>query len=78
MDDVKKNKIIKFINDKTMSDAVYDMLLNTFLTSKMPRDVYILASERLSIDRLRDAWKEIERYKETDEEKIKNPNNVGL
>ena len=78
MDDVKNNKIQKFINDKAMSDAVYETLLASFLRGKPSSDVYLLAASRLAVDFLTQGWKELERLKEANSDKSTPSGNIGL
>ncbi len=74
MDKGKEERIKRFINDKAMSDAVYEVLLNTFLTPCNPKEVQFLAASRISIDMLREAWKAFVKY---DDNEIKTQKNVG-
>lgn len=67
MDDVTKNKLIKFVADKTMSQAVYDILLDSFIGAKAPQDVHVLAASRLAVDFLRQGWKELEKFEQDEE-----------
>lgn len=78
MDDFEIEKVKKFINDQTMSDAVYSIIQDVFLRSKGQRDVYVLASERLALNLLSEAWKEIEKYKLNKEDSISSSGQIGL
>lgn len=60
MNDTQKAKISRFLADKVMSEAVYDVLRESFLKDKT-RDIHVLAASRLALDLLRDGWKELER-----------------
>ena len=78
MNDIQENKLQRFINDEIMADAVYQVLLGSFLAERKGADVNVLASCMISVTNLKDAWKEIERYKEsTDDDSVKQ-NNVGM
>ena len=78
MNDIQVEKIKKFINDKQMNEAVYSALLDSFLDDKIINDVNILAASRLSINFLREAWKNLEKYKQAKEEESPPTGNVGL
>lgn len=58
----KKVKISKFLADESMSDTVYLAIRDSFLKKRGVKDVQVLAAERLAVDLLEDAWKELERY----------------
>lgn len=63
MNDTQKEKIKRFLDDKLMSDAVYQILLGSFLQGYGPSEnVQVLAASRISIDMLSEAWKELQRY----------------
>lgn len=79
MDDVQQAKITKFISDKVMSEAVYEVLLNTFLKPiKGNVDLSILAAQRLAIDGIQEAWKELEKSKPESQKEGKNSSNLGM
>ena len=78
MNDFQKAKIIKFINDKEMSDAVFQVVLDSFLKKKPNQDVYLLAASRLSVDFLTEGWAELEKHKNQVEEKIAGLKQIGL
>ena len=78
MDEIKKNKVEKFMADKTMSDAVYGILLNYFLSPDRQTDIHYLAASRIAIDFLQEGWKELEKFKTAQNEKTQATGNVGL
>ena len=71
-------KLRTFINDGVMSDAVFNILNNSFLKFKGQRDVNLMAAERLALDLLLDGWKELEKYKSSDKESKVISSNIGL
>ena len=75
MDKTRQEKIKRFLDDRIMSDAVYGVLLDTFLSEKVEQDVNILAASRLAVTFLKEGWKELERFKqdETTEPPAKTP-----
>lgn len=78
MNDIQKNKVTKFINDEVMQSSVYEVIQDAFLNRKGQKDVHILAGERLALDYLNEAWRELERFKQVNEEKSTVEGNVGL
>jgi F0F1-type ATP synthase delta subunit len=74
----QKSRITRFLNDEATSDAVKQAILNSFLKSKPNRDVYQLAASRLAIDMLDEAWRDLERFKDSVNEKISVGKQVGL
>lgn len=79
MNSIEQEKLKRFANDLTMSDAVYKLLLDAFLKSKITQDVYILAASRLSVDFLNQAWKELMTYKNDPNLKVvTSVDNIGL
>ena len=82
MTDAEKEKLKRFLNDKVMSKAVYDLLLASFLAPRvqksMDADVMILAASRLAIDLLGEAWKELQKFKSEEEKEEKILTNLGV
>lgn len=58
-----KARITRFLNDEGTSQAVYSVLLDTFLKDKNT-DVHMLAAGRLAVDYLQRGWKELEKCRE--------------
>lgn len=78
MNDAQKEKLKKFANDKAMTDSVYTLLLNSFLKKRAGQDIYHLAASRLSVDFLTEAWRDLESYKEVQEEISTGVKQVGI
>ncbi len=76
--DLKNNKIHNFINDLAMETAVYEVIRNAFLSKKGQKDVQILAAERLAVDFLDEAWKELNKHRDPVTEETKVTKQVGL
>jgi flagellin-specific chaperone FliS len=74
----KQAKIKRFMNDLGMQRAVYEVVLESFLKPRKDADVHQLAAGRLAIDLLQEAWKELEKVKETSEPEATEPKQVGL
>jgi hypothetical protein len=70
-------KLKRFALDKTMNEAVYDVLRQFFLKKRGISDVQMLATERLALFLLEEAWRDVQKYGQ-DEKKKKNEGNVGL
>lgn len=66
------------MNDEVMSDAVYMVVLDAFLKTRSNQDVYTLAAARLSVDYLRDGWKELKKYQDEKEVEERNTTNRAL
>ena len=77
MDETKKAKIVRFLDDKIMSDAVYNVIQGTFLR-KRAGDTQLLAASFLAIGLLEDAWRELERSRNETNEPPRTLNQVGL
>lgn len=52
------------MNDKVMTTAVYNALLDSFLKEKPNQDVQVLAASRLAIDYLKQGFKDLEHFKD--------------
>lgn len=78
MTDTEKTKIVRFLNDESMSNAVHEVLLRSFLKPSALADVNMLAASRIAIDLLEDAWKELGKYKSQEKRDVQAGTNVGL
>ncbi len=78
MNDAQNAKLDLFIKDQVMSDAVYEVIRDAFLSKKGKKDIQVLAAERLAIDLLDDAWKELSKFNSINSEKQSQSGNVGL
>jgi len=78
MNNTQIEKLHKFANDKVMTEAVYNILLEVFLKKGSEEDVSIKAARFISVEKLQDAWKEIDKFKsdEKGEEPIRQQ--IGL
>lgn len=77
-EDIKKSKINRFLNDKVMEACVFEVVRDSFLQKKAPRDVYTMAAERIALDLLNEAWRELGKYKQADEVNQAGIKQVGL
>ena len=73
----KQEKVNRFLNDKLLSSTIYDILLQTFLRPKSDT-IQELAAERIAIDLLQEAWKELEKYKNKKSNEVGDKANIGL
>lgn len=64
LNESQKSKVQRFANDEALSDAIKQLIRESFLKPKPNRDVYQLAAVTIAIGLLDDAWREIERYKQ--------------
>ena len=63
MNEDQKAKIVRFLNDQAMSEAVFGVLLKAFLKATKDRDVQNLAATMIAVERLDEAWKELTKFK---------------
>jgi len=75
---VKTQKLKRFIADPNTSEAVYEVILDEFLKTKKETDVQFLAAQRIAIDLLQSAWREIEKYKDISLEPKEPKAQVGV
>lgn len=62
--DKNNEKLKRFANDEAMAGAVYEVLLDAFLKDlRNVNDVQVLAAERLAVTFLKNAWRELEKFK---------------
>ena len=61
-----------------MSEAVKEVLIESFLKSKGPRDIHIIAAERVAIDLLKEGFMELEYIAKSDEKLEKESTQPGL
>ncbi len=78
MNDLEKAKVERFINDQVTSNAVYRAIQGSFLRKKGAKDVHVLAAERLAVDLLDDAWKDLAKLSTQVEESMEVAKQVGL
>jgi hypothetical protein len=77
-EDLKISRIVEFVKDETTMNAVYEVLRDSFLTGKGQRDIQMLAAERLAIDLLDNAWRDLQKYKVDDKSSSPSLKQVGL
>ena len=79
LQEIQKEKVRQFLNDKIMSDAVKQVFLAVFLNreyTKVSSDVYVMAASRLAVDFLFEGFKKLEEYRKVEQrvkEKLVNP-----
>lgn len=78
MNELKINKIKRFLADEAMAGAVKEVLLSAFLKSRAEKDVHYLAAKSLSVEYLEDGWRDLNKYKEIEEREEKRDKNIGL
>ena len=77
MNSLEIEKINRFLGDKSMSQIVHSIILGSFL-KKRDGDVYTKAAQRMAIDFLEDAWKDLENSRHEQKDKKKDIEQVGL
>ncbi len=78
MEELRKQKLINFANDKVMMDAVYGVLLDNFLKKKGNEDINLKGGRFIAIEELQEAWRELDSYKMNDKVDEKISGNVGM
>lgn len=79
MKQFEKEKLNRFLQDDVLVDIVYNFVFNHFLEeNKDDKDVIVLASERIAVDRFRSAWKKLKTLKDSEEINSRPTRNVGL
>lgn len=78
LDDHRLERIARFMMDKDTAEAVRDHITMTFLRKRSGDDVHIKAAERVAIDLLFEAWKELEKVQLQKEEDKREFKQVGL
>ena len=79
MDNYKTSKLQKFLEDKAMSNAVYEAIRDVFLKDKKyGNDINTLAAKMLAIILLEKAWEELERFKSKEDEGGAKLTQVGM
>ena len=64
MTDEQKGHIRRFANNPLMADAVFFAIREAFLKPKAKREVLEMAAERLAVDLLNEARRDIAQYEE--------------
>lgn len=62
MDETQKAKIVQFLNDERMSDAVKEAIRESFLKNRKVTDVNYLAGQMIAFNLLNEAFKDLERF----------------
>ena len=76
----KQEKIQRFLDDKVMSTAVYEVLRGVFTKTRKGDypDVNFLAAERIAADLLEEGWVELKRSIPQVKVETEAAHNVGL
>ena len=77
MKNINEEKVKRFVRDEIMADSVFQIIQESFLKSRVNKDVYYLAAKSLAIEFLEDAKKDLNKYK-SEEEETKVSKQVGL
>lgn len=59
----KREKLSRFLSDEVMATAVFEVLMDTYTKPRAKLDVHTLAGERIAINLLQDAWRELQKFK---------------
>lgn len=74
----RQEKVRRFLMDEVMASAVHDIILKAFLKNPPGEDVNVLAAERIAINLLQQAWKDLERWGKLAEDVNSEKTQVGL
>lgn len=77
IDDHRKGKIKRFMADLSMKDAVYEVLLQSYLRQR-DGDVNLKAAQMTAVELLNDGWKELEKLSRQTEKEPTEKGNVGI
>lgn len=78
MDEVKRQKVIKFMNDKVMVSVIKEIIRDNFLKSRGTKDVHVLAAQTLAIGYLDESFKELNRLTLEVKREPKKLQQIGL
>ena len=78
MNELKKEKIKRFLNDEVMAESVRDAITSSFLKPSKVVDVNFLAASRIAIDLLGEAWKDLNKFKADKDKDIAVKKQVGI
>lgn len=78
MDATQQERVSRFMRDEVTSNAVYDLLLLTFLEGTKTTDVNTLAAERIAITLLQEAWRKLERFRTKEKPESQNNRQIGI
>lgn len=78
MNEIKLEKLKRFLNDTVMSEAVRETITKSFLKPSKDRDVQILASKMIAIELLDEAWKELLKLKTKEENNTEIKKQIGV
>lgn len=78
IDVAKAEKIKRFLADRAMQEAVYEVLLDSFLIDRKGSDVHTLAAAHLSVGFLRAGWAELRKYQAQEPPKDEPKTNQGM
>lgn len=75
---LKQEKVRKFLADAAMSEIVFQVLLQSFLKKRETDTVEMKAAERIAIDLLQEGWKELEKIKNQSQPVARSVAQVGM
>lgn len=78
MNETQIEKLKRFNADKVMNETVRQVILETFLRPDDYDRVEMKAASRIAIDKLYDAWKELNKYAQKESAVQRNSGPVGL
>lgn len=77
MDDYQLQKIKQFYQDNAMRDAVYNVLISSFLSNR-EGDTHTKAAQRIAIDIVNDSWDDLRKIYNANTKEIKEKKQTAL
>lgn len=74
----EKAKITQFLNDKLLSETIFKVLRSIYTRKTAVNDVQTLAAERIAINLLEDALRELKSLQFIEERQDTRPTNPGI
>jgi len=59
----QREKLVRFINDEALAEAVYSLVQKAYLKKKDGEDTTIKAARFIALNLLDEAWRELDKYK---------------
>lgn len=78
LNDTQKAKVQRFVIDPVTSEAVYSVLLRSFLKKRTDEDTTMKAARFIATELLVEGWKELQKYRVQTEKNGSTIEQVGM
>lgn len=78
LEKIQVEKVKRFISDKVLAKTIQDILTESFLRPRGSRDIHIMAAERISVELLKEGFRELEFIAKNEDKEEKKLSQVGL